>query len=292
MDSSVSIPSSPPQAFDCDDEANCVAVEPCEPSGCRTSLDVRIHNVWYNLDGWRKAHPAGSHWIDWYDGRDATEVMDAFHSKKARGMYQRLPKTEETTARMLEEQAEPDSQTTLNFRELFKQLEDDGWWERDVGHELRLLSIWASCFFGSAFLAHSDLAGSWSLSTFLLSLFFTQSGWLGHDYVHGKDPWSDRLRQLTTAFAGLGVTWWSDKHNKHHALTNEIGVDEDIATDPFLYTWAPDPEHDSPLRKIQHLIFYVPFSALFALWRVDTMSVAVDAVEDKRPGAKKVRGWG
>ena len=57
------------------------------------------------------------------------------------------------------------------------------------------------------------------------------------------------------------------QHNKHHALTNEVGVDEDIATDPFLYTWAPDPEHDSPLRKIQHLIFYVPFSALFALLR-------------------------
>ena len=28
--------------------------------------------------GWRKAHPAGDHWIDWYDGRDATEVMDGF----------------------------------------------------------------------------------------------------------------------------------------------------------------------------------------------------------------------
>jgi len=51
---------------------------------CRNSLDVRIHNVWYNLEGWRKAHPAGEHWIDWYDGRDATEVMDAFHSEKAR----------------------------------------------------------------------------------------------------------------------------------------------------------------------------------------------------------------
>ena len=67
---------------------------------------------------------------------------------------------------------------------------------------------------------------------------------------------------------------------------NEIGVDEDIATDPFLYTWAPDPKHDSPLRKIQHWIFFIPFSALFALWRVDTMQVAIAAVEEKRPEAK------
>ena len=67
---------------------------------------------------------------------------------------------------------------------------------------------------------------------------------------------------------------------------NEQGVDEDIATDPFLYTWAPKPEDDSPLRKIQHYIFPIPFSFLFALWRVDSLTVAVDAVEKKRPGAK------
>jgi fatty acid desaturase len=65
-----------------------------------------------------------------------------------------------------------------------------------------------------------------------------------------------------------------------------MGADEDIATDPFLFQWAPDPENDSPLRKIQHLIFYIPFSFLFALWRVDSVKVAVDGVEKKRPGAK------
>ena len=166
-------------------------------------------------------------------------------------MYQRLPKTDETTRQVLDRNTDPDSSTTLNFRALRSELESNGWWERDVGHELRLLSIWGTCFLSAAYFAHSELAGAGYLSAFLLSLFFTQSGWLGHDYVHGKDQWCDRLRQLTTACAGLGVTWWSDKHNKHHALTNEIGVDEDIATDPFLYTWAPDPEHDSPLRKVR-----------------------------------------
>lgn len=76
------------------------------------------------------------------------------------------------------------------------------------------------------------------------------------------------------------------QHNKHHALTNEQGVDEDIATDPFLYTWAPDPSQDSPLRKIQHWVFWIPFSFLFALWRVDSVKVAMDSIEQKRPDAK------
>lgn len=95
------------------------------------------------------------------------------------------------------------------------------------------------------------------------------------------------MRLFTPLASGLGPTWWSDKHNKHHALTNEMGVDEDIATNPFLFTWAPNPQDDSPLRKIQHYIFWVPFSFLFALWRVDTLSVTIKAVEERRPDAKR-----
>ena len=38
--------------------------------------------------------------------------------------------------------------------------------------------------------------------------------------------------------------WWSNKHNMHHALTNEVGYDEDIALDPFIFLWKPDPKND------------------------------------------------
>jgi hypothetical protein len=51
---------------------------------------------------------------------------------------------------------------------------------------------------------------------------------------------------------------------------------------------APHPKNDWPLRKIQHLIFYIPFSFLFALlWRVDSLKVVIDAaIEQKGPNAK------
>jgi fatty acid desaturase len=271
-----------PTSWECDEDAQCVEVPACDDEGCRTTLDVRIHGTWYDLSGWRKAHPAGTHWIDWYDGRDATEVMDAFHSAKALEMYKRLPKSSPETAQLLEASAEPDTPTQIAFRKLRAQLEEDGWFERDIGREVTLLSIWAGLVVGS-FATASSLP---ALSTVLIALAMTNAGWLGHDYVHGVDKFSDRMRYFATYAAGLGVTWWSDKHNKHHALTNEQGVDEDIATDPFLYTWAPDPKYDSPLRKIQHLIFFVPFSFLFALWRVDTVKVIVEGIENKRPKAK------
>eukprot|EP00816_Leptocylindrus_hargravesii_P001428 CAMPEP_0196819702 /NCGR_PEP_ID=MMETSP1362-20130617/71801_1 /TAXON_ID=163516 /ORGANISM="Leptocylindrus danicus, Strain CCMP1856" /LENGTH=500 /DNA_ID=CAMNT_0042198283 /DNA_START=23 /DNA_END=1525 /DNA_ORIENTATION=- len=284
VDNSVSPNRSEPTTWECDDDlTECKEVPACNEVECRTSLDVRIHDTWYDLTGWRKAHPAGTHWIDWYDGRDATEVMDAFHSEKARGMWDRLPKSKPEAVKILDEEVPATSKASIAFRELRDQLEKDGWWERDIKHEITLLGIWGGLVAGAIATAHTVAP----LSIFLTALAMTNAGWLGHDYVHGVDKWCDRMRYFVCYGAGLGVTWWSDKHNKHHALTNEQGVDEDIATDPFLYTWAPDPEHDSPLRKIQHWIFWIPFSALFALWRVDTLNVVVNAIEEKRPNAKQ-----
>mmetsp|Transcript_8793 Transcript_8793/g.19356 ORF Transcript_8793/g.19356 Transcript_8793/m.19356 type:complete len:380 (-) Transcript_8793:435-1574(-) len=208
--------------------------------------------------------------------------MDGFHSTKARGMWQRIPKSTDENLKILDQLVPPTSEAQIAFRKLREDLENEGWWERDSVHEFKLIAIWASLAIGAVATAHSLPF----VSICLISMFFTQSGWLGHDYTHGVDDFSNRLRWITPLCAGLGTTWWSDKHNKHHALTNEMGVDEDIATDPFLYSWVPDPENDSPLRKIQHLIFFIPFSALFALWRYDTLSVTINSVEEKRLGAK------
>ena len=205
-----------PSTWECDDDlTECREVPACDEEECRTSLDVRIHGEWYDLSGWRKAHPAGDHWIDWYDGRDATEVMDGFHSEKGRQMYKRLPKSAESTVQALEQTVPPDSPTQIAFRKLREELEEEGYWERDLGHEARLLGIWASLVVGAAATVNSVPL----VSTFCLGLSMTAAGWLGHDYIHGVDKFADRLRNFAGVAAGLQPTWWSDKHNKHHALS-------------------------------------------------------------------------
>lgn len=208
-----------PTAWQCDDEANCVVVPACDDQVCRTSLDVRIHNVWYDLSGWRAAHPAGPHWIDWYDGRDATEVMDGFHSEKGRKMYQRLPKSGSEAVALLSQTAPPDSATQLAFRQLRTELEADGWWERDMVHETTQLGIWAGLVVAAAIAAHASTAIAFAapLSCLLLSLSMTAAGWLGHDYIHGVDKFAFRFRNFAALAAGLAPTWWSDKHNKVRA---------------------------------------------------------------------------
>ena len=130
------------------------------------SLNIRIHGEWYDLTKWRKSHPAGEHWIDLYNNRDATEVMDAFHSEKAKMMYQRLQKVDETKAIELEKATPKDTEVTLAFREFRSKLVKDGWFERDLVHEAKLIGINLSLFIGAAFSAHSIPL----LSILLLSL--------------------------------------------------------------------------------------------------------------------------
>lgn len=141
--------------------------------------------------------------------------MDAFHSEKGRQMYKRLPKSKEEVVSDLEANTEPDSSVQIAFRELREELEAEGWWQRDLFHEAKLIGIWGSLVIVAAATAHSVPL----VSFFLLGLSLTNAGWLGHDYIHGVDPFSDRLRNFAGFGAGLLPTWWSDKHNKHHALS-------------------------------------------------------------------------
>lgn len=44
--------------------------------------------------------------------------------------------------------------------------------------------------------------------------------------------------------------------------------------DPALFLWAPAKENDNPMvRKVQHLYWALPYSFLFALWRIDSLKV-------------------
>ncbi|CAJ1368245.1 unnamed protein product [Effrenium voratum] len=268
--------------YTCSEDGECV-VEPCPPTGCRASLDVRIDDVWYDLSGWRKAHPGGEHWIDHYDGRDATEVMHAFHSAKGREMLKRMPRSKK--AKELEASCPPPTPLTRAFRNLRAKLEDEGWWKRSLVREARQWIIWATCTGLGVFFTHGQMA---ALGVVLLALANTQAGWLAHDYQHGVDSFCDRMRWMGPLCAGLSPIWWSDKHNKHHAVTNEVGMDEDIATDPVLFVRAPDPKDDSWHRKVQHWTAPFSFSMLFVIWRIDSIKAVWKELRQKRPrkGAK------
>ena len=54
-------------------------------AGCRTSLDVRMDDAWYDLSGWRRAHPAGEHWKP--GRRWQLQICRAFIQHQMRAVY-------------------------------------------------------------------------------------------------------------------------------------------------------------------------------------------------------------
>ena len=133
-----------------------------------------------------------------YKNRDATEVMQAFHSDEGLNMVRRLPKTKPDVAEVLNLSTPPVSQISRNFRLLRQRLIDEGWFKRDYVHEFRLFSIWACLAFGGLFFAKTI---PW-LSVMLLAFANTSAGWIGHDYIHGIDKFSNIMRNFAAIAAG------------------------------------------------------------------------------------------
>jgi len=242
----------------------------------RGRLNVRIDDAWYDLTNWRAAHPAGTHWIDAYNNSDATEVMYGFHSDAAMSMITRLPVSKSPPT-----DVPPPTKTTYAFRELRNQLEAEGWYKTQPFGEALKLAPWALFSVAGLWLSRYSRGIAVLGSVFCIAVSNTLAGWLAHDYVHGRGRFSTFMRPFGELFGGMSTTWWSNKHNMHHALTNEVGYDEDIALEPFIYLWSPDPARDSKLRKIQHLYWPLPFSSLFYYWRLDSLRFA-----------QKHRKWG
>ena len=236
----------------------------------RDRLVVRIDDRWVDLTGWRKAHPAGSHWIDVYKNADATEVMHGFHSDMAMAMLERLPAAREGDIPKDVAEVTPH---TRAFRKLRAKLLEEGWFKRNPIMEAGTFAGYALTMAMAVGLAR---VGKLWLAALMLAISNTTAGWIAHDYIHGRGWWPMLMRGFGELGGGMSATWWSDKHNIHHALTNVVGIDEDLMVDPALYLWPPSAETDKPsVRKIQHLYWFLPYSLLFAIWRIDSVKVAL-----------------
>ena len=172
----------------------------------------------------------------------------------------------------------------LAFRRLRAQLIAEGWFERVWWREAATLAP-CLCLYGvgTALARRASL-----LATVLLALGSTSAGWIAHDFVHGRGRWCAAMRGFGALFNGHSASWWSDKHNLHHARTNHIGMDEDIMSDPMFFLWPPDPENDAPRRRLQHLYAPLPYSLLFLLWRfnsIRTLLACADRARQRREGS-------
>ena len=87
------------------------------------------------------------------------------------------------------------------------------------------------------------LASSWWTIVVALGVAFTlgQLSFIAHDAGHRQVSRNRRHNHvigmvLTNLCAGFSFTWWLDKHNRHHAHTNQPGKDPDLEPGALAYT--------------------------------------------------------
>ncbi len=87
------------------------------------------------------------------------------------------------------------------------------------------------------------LASSWWTIVVALGVAFTlgQLSFIAHDAGHRQVSRNRRRNHvigmvLTNLCAGFSFTWWLDKHNRHHAHTNQPGKDPDLEPGALAYT--------------------------------------------------------
>lgn len=74
-----------------------------------------------------------------------------------------------------------------------------------------------------------------------LALVFTQVGFVGHDAGHRQLFRSSRANHVVGLLSGnlgigLSISWWVDKHNRHHAHPNHEDRDPDVGAGALVFT--------------------------------------------------------
>ncbi|WP_034087481.1 acyl-CoA desaturase [Streptacidiphilus albus] len=110
-----------------------------------------------------------------------------------------------------------------------------GWYARSIALNLLLLAAtWAGVLL---------VGGSWWVLALALpaAVLGGRTAFLGHDAGHQQIAAGRRVNRVIglvhgNLLLGMGVGWWTDKHNRHHANPNHIDKDPDVGVGALVWT--------------------------------------------------------
>ena len=128
------------------------------------------------------------------------------------------------------------------FAHLAQRVRDAGLMGKRPGYYSVKISITAAALIALATLG-VVLASSWWIIAVALGMAFTlaQLSFIAHDAGHRQVSRDRRWNHLiglliSNLCAGVSFSWWLDKHNRHHAHTNQPGRDPDLEPGALAYT--------------------------------------------------------
>mmetsp|Transcript_8190 Transcript_8190/g.34409 ORF Transcript_8190/g.34409 Transcript_8190/m.34409 type:complete len:470 (-) Transcript_8190:101-1510(-) len=255
---------------------------------------ITVNEQTYDMRNWVSSHPGGDIILQYHD-KDATAVFAAFHSKEAYDVLRRFSPADTPTqmdghapAPKAASNSAASATAAADFETLRQELDAEGllgkgdpmWYAmKTVTTVLLPVVAWAllALFPSSSWI--------WLLSATIVGLFYQQVGWLAHEFGHHQvfqrrwmNTWAAMF--LVNIGAGYSLTWWKDRHNKHHGASNVLEEDPDIDNLP-VFAWD---ERDLDrlvalnqpkvsLRTIPYQAWYfLPFlTTLHAIWALQSI---------------------
>ncbi|KAJ3194111.1 hypothetical protein HK101_003447 [Irineochytrium annulatum] len=243
---------------------------------------IIFSNKVYNLTKWVKHHPGGDLAILHMNGRDATDVILAYHpdwaieKKMPHFCIGELPASDILNPAL----TTPESKrVSTSYRLLDARIRRMGLYKTDFGfyfqEALKFLVIWVSAITIALLWPSSTIAVL--TSAFLCATLWQQAAFVAHDAGHSgitHDAWTDTVFGvcLGNFLGGVSLGWWKKNHNVHHIVTNHPEHDPDIQHMPFLAVTARFAEslHSTYYKRtmdfdalartmvpLQHYLFYV-----------------------------------
>jgi len=235
---------------------------------------IVIDGFSYDVGAFKSRHPGGSV-INFYDNMDASDVFQAFHfrSEPAKKWLATLPRRPVNAE-------DPQDNTPLmqDFRILRQNLVDEGLFRPNWPMQilrlfevlfLQVLSLWVVCNY------------SYVLGGLLYGLVVGRNGLLMHDMGHRAFFCDMKLDKLVHKFFfGIGITggasFWNNQHNKHHAATQELHHDTDLATLPVVaFHREVAKDGSKSYLRFQWLVFMPAQLLLFFYWKFTHLRHAV-----------------
>lgn len=228
---------------------------------------ITIKGVTYDVTGFVDRHPGGESIMEFVGkGRDATDMFLAMH-----GPHSRASKVLDTLP-ILGVEYQDQTQHDTGYSELHEYVMANivhapDYRERVYSYFMRELRILAGLYAITVGLLPYTFWGSAIVFSFAL----LHCGWLSHHVVHKQLASLTKNMDVVSnicgcLLSGYSPAWWAVKHNqKHHAHTNVINKDTDIALDTFKFD--EDIVGDvKPFMKYQHIYLWPLLISLRAVW--------------------------
>lgn len=273
-------------------------------------------NKVFDVSGWHE-HPGGDVLFT-HSGDDFTDIFNAFHPKSAFADLEKFYIGELDMANSTEgfnlgvKKTEEQAKFEEGYRNLRTQLIRDGMYKTSHAYYAMKMATQLSLWSVATYLVWN--AGNCSplvawlslvLSAAIYGLFFQQSGWLAHDYLHHQVHDNRFINDMMgfiagNLFQGFSASWWKNKHNSHHAVPNlhescpdAHDGDPDIDTMPLL-AWsmtmarhAESSKFGAWMIKNQAVTYFPILTVARISWVLQSFFHVFDALPIKIWGDKK-----